>query len=197
MVARPSSPQGVYDPVAKAFHWLTAFLVLAMLAIGWAMTDGTLNRTLFTWHKSIGVTILVLTGLRLGWRLMNPPPPLPAHMPNWQCKVAHATHWALYAFLIVMPLSGWMIVTAFGSNIVVYGLLPLPDFPFLSGLPNKATMVERLGDVHAALAFVLAGLLALHIGAALKHHFIDRDGVLLRIMPEIFVRPLQKIRNGT
>ncbi|MDD5585436.1 MAG: cytochrome b [Alphaproteobacteria bacterium] len=191
------SSKSAYDPVAKTFHWLTALAVLAMLAIGWTMADGGLNPLLFHWHKSIGITILALILLRLAWRLISPPPPLPTPMPNWQRTTAITTHRALYLLLIVMPLTGWMIVTCFGGTTLLYGMIPLPDLPLLSELSNKADIGEQLEEVHESLAMILAGLLTLHIGAALKHHFIDRDDVLLRMSPGFLSQSLRKIRGET
>ena len=188
-----------FDPIAKTFHWLTSLAIVAQLGLGWTMADeslanGPLKLALFQWHKSIGIMILAITLLRLIWRFMNPPPPLPP-MPAWQRWTALLSHWGFYALLIVMPLTGWAMISVSGFKTVLFGVIPLPNLPFLSDLPNKANIGEMLVNVHATLAFILAALLVLHINAALKHHFYDRDYVLLRMTPKFMQRALMKMRG--
>ncbi len=145
-------------------------------------------------HKSIGLTVLALSLVRLGWRLMNPPPPMPAHMPGWERFAAVATHWAFYALMIGLPLTGWLYVSAGWS---IHDEAPLPvathwfglfQVPALFGL-NQADLgvredaAEAALTAHAYLAYAALGLAALHVAAALKHQFFDRDEVLAHMVP--------------
>jgi len=132
---------------------------------------------LYSYHKWAGVTILALSALRLLWRLSHrPPADLPA--PRWQQQAAHATHLALYALFFAVPLVGWAYSSAAGFPIVWFGVLPLPDF-----VPKDKALADLIKPWHGALAWAMAALVLMHIGAALKHHFIDRDGLLSRMRP--------------
>jgi cytochrome b561 len=132
---------------------------------------------LFNWHKWAGVTILALSAARLLWRLTHRPPADPP-MPAWQARSAHAAHWALYALFFAVPLAGWAYSSAAGFPIVLFGMLPLPDFV----APDRA-FSEAIKPLHGTLAWSLAAVVVVHVGAALKHQFVDRDGLLLRMMP--------------
>ncbi len=169
-----------YSLIAIAFHWLLALAIIGAFSVGWYMSDLPFSMTrlkLFNWHKWTGVTILALSALRLLWRLGHKPPAdLP--MPAWQALAAHATHWLLYIAFFAVPLSGWAYSSAAGFPIVWFGLIPLPD---LVG-PDKA-LAETLKSVHHVLAWGLGLLVLAHIGAALKHQFIDRDGLIRRMLP--------------
>lgn len=169
-----------YTPTAIALHWLLALLILASLALGAYMTSlpfSPARLKLYNWHKWAGVVILTLSALRLLWRLTHRPPPDVA-MPAWQRRVAHATHRALYLLFFAVPLVGWAYSSAAGFPLVVFGVLPLPDF-----VPADKALAEAIKPWHGALAYTLAALVALHALAALKHHWIDRDGLLLRMWP--------------
>lgn len=177
----PSSrAPGRYGGVAIAFHWLLAAGLIATFAVGLYMHELPMSPTrlkLFNWHKWAGVTLLALSVLRLLWRIGHrPPADLPA--PAWQQRAAHAVHWALYALYLLVPLAGWAYSSAAGFPVVWLGVLPLPDFV----APDKA-LAELMKQRHAVLAWTLAVLAALHVAAALKHHFIDRDGLLDRMRP--------------
>ena len=169
-----------YDTVAIGLHWLLAAALLGIFCLGAYMADLPLSMTrlkLFNWHKWAGITILALSVLRLVWRLTHrPPADLPA--PAWQQRAAHLTHLALYALFFAVPLAGWAYSSASGFPVVVFGVLPLPDFV----APDRA-LAETFKSLHGALAWGLAALVVLHVAAALKHHFIDRDGLLLRMRP--------------
>ncbi len=169
-----------YSSVAIALHWLLAFLIVGTFCVGLYMHELPFSPTrlkLYNWHKWAGVTILALSALRLLWRLTHrPPADLP--MPAWQKLASHGAHWALYALFFGVPLAGWAYSSAAGFPIVVFGVLPLPDFV----APDRA-LAEILKQRHATLAFALAAVVVLHIAAALKHHFIDRDGLLDRMRP--------------
>jgi cytochrome b561 len=169
-----------YDKGARALHWLSALLVIGALAAGWTMVGlpfSPLKVKAFNWHKWIGITVLALTLLRIVWRATHKPPePLP--MPAWQRKVAHALHGLLYLLLLAQPLVGWANSSAAGIPVVWFGVLPLPDF-----VPHDKALAGNLEHLHGLLGLLLAVLIALHLLAALKHHFIDRDDTLRRMLP--------------
>lgn len=190
-----------YTAVAIVLHWAIAAAILFMIPLGFWMHEeaehGNVTNGLFTayqLHKSIGLTVLALSLVRLAWRLMNPPPPLPEHMPGWEKFVAKATHWAFYALIIAMPLTGWLYVSA-GWSIHDQAPLPVPtrwfgffEVPHLFGL-NQAPLdvredtAEAALTAHAYLGFAALGLAALHVAAALKHHFFDKDETLAHMVP--------------
>lgn len=174
-----------YTPVAIALHWLLGLAILGMFAVGLFMADlpiSPLRLKLYNWHKWAGVTFLALSVLRLLWRLTHRPPPLPQAitqaMPPWQARAYHATHYLMYVLFFVVPLIGWAYSSAAGFPIVWFGQIPLPDLL----APDKA-LADMIKPLHAVSAFALVGLASLHIAAALKHHWIDPDGLLLRILP--------------
>ncbi len=169
-----------YNGVAIALHWLLALLIVGTFCVGLYMHELPLSPTrlkLYNWHKWAGATILALSAVRLLWRLTHRPPVDPP-LPAWQRWAAHGAHGALYGLFFLVPLAGWAYSSAAGFPIVVFGVLPLPDFV----APDRA-LAEVLKQRHATLAFGLAAVVALHIAAALKHHFIDRDGLLDRMRP--------------
>jgi len=169
-----------YGLVPQLLHWLVVLLLalqflLAELAED--LPDGLEKLAMLSRHKSIGITILGLAALRVAWRLIDRPPPLPA-MPGWQRIAAHVTHWGLYAALFAMPLSGWMMSSAANYPVSWFGLFQLPD---LVGASHD--LHETLEEVHETLAGALLVLAAVHVLAALKHQFVDRDGLLSRMLP--------------
>ncbi len=170
-----------YSAPSIALHWLVAALLVATFPLGLYMTGLPLSPRklqLFSYHKWIGVTIFALAWLRLAWRLRHAPPPLPAAMPRWQQRAAHAVHGLLYALLIAIPLSGWLYSSASGVPTVYLGLWQLPDV-----VDRDKALADALRGVHRSLNWTLAALVALHVLAALKHHFVDRDGLLHRMLP--------------
>jgi cytochrome b561 len=175
-----------YTATAKLLHWILALALIAAIGIGLYMVSLSFSPQrlkLYNWHKWLGVSILLLSLLRLGWRLANKPPALPAamqaKMPAWQHKAHHGTHHALYALFFLVPLLGWAYSSAAGFPIVFLGLVPLPDW-----VPVSPALAETIKPLHQWSAYALAGLIVLHIAAALKHQLIDRDGLLLRMLPE-------------
>lgn len=178
-----------YNGVAIAIHWLTAVAIVTQFILGWTMISlrppSYLHFSLYQWHKSIGMTILALSVLRLVWRLLHRPPPLPAIMPAWEKRAAKLSHGLLYVLLIALPITGWAVVSASPLNIptLLYGVLPLPHLPVLPELPDKQTAEQALKALHEFGGWILALLLAGHIGAALRHHFLIRDEVLRRMLP--------------
>jgi cytochrome b561 len=167
-----------YHPVSIAFHWVLALAIISSFAMGVYMSDLPMSPArlkLYNYHKWAGITILALSALRLLWRLTHrPPADLP--MPGWQARIAHATHFALYVLFFAVPLVGWAYSSAAGFPIVVFGVLPLPDFVS----PDKA-LAEVLKATHRNLAFLMSFLVIGHIAGALKHQLIDRDGLLARM----------------
>lgn len=176
----PSHTHHRYTAPAMLMHWLLALLILGSLGVGYAMTGMPFSPQrlkLYNWHKWAGMVILTLSALRLLWRLTHrPPPDLP--MPAWQQRAAHATHHLLYLLFFAVPLVGWAYSSAAGFPIVVFGVLPLPDF-----VPVDKALAEAIKPWHGWLAYSLAALVLLHVAGALKHHFIDRDGLLRRMLP--------------
>jgi cytochrome b561 len=134
--------------------------------------------TLLSRHKSIGITILVLACLRLGWHWANPTPTLPTALKPYERLLARGTHLLLYALLLAIPLTGWMMSSARGFPVSWFGFLQLPDF-----VPKDKALYEALVSTHETLAWTLAAIVALHVGAALKHHFMLKDDVLRRMLP--------------
>ena len=180
-----SAPVARYSLVAIVLHWVLGLTILGMFAMGLYMADLPFSPTrlkLYNWHKWAGITFLALTILRLLWRLANRPPDLPDNisraMPAWQRIAHHGTHHALYALFFIVPLVGWAYSSAVGFSIVVFGVLPLPDF-----VPADKALAALIKPWHEISAFALVGLAALHIAAALKHHWIDRDGLISRMLP--------------
>ena len=170
-----------YGHVAIGLHWLIAFAILATFALGLYMHELPLSPQklkLYSWHKWAGVSIFLCVVLRLGWRLTHRPPELPVAMPGWQRMAAEATHVLLYLLMFAVPISGWLMSSAKGFQTVWFGVLPLPDL-----LDKNQQLGDLLKEVHEALNFGMAGLVLAHAGAALKHHVIDRDDVLARMLP--------------
>ena len=180
-----ASVQG-YNSVAKALHWIVAGCVLAAIPLGLAMVNvgpGPLQNTLYDLHRSFGALILGLMAVRLAWRLIRRPPPRNIPMPVWQTRLAATVHGSLYVMLLAMPLLGWAGTSAFPATITVFGLFDLP--PLIG--PDRE-LSETLLDIHATAAFVLVGLVCLHIGAAMYHHFVRKDDVLRRMLPGATIR---------
>jgi len=170
-----------YTAPAKLLHWLMAILLLGLLALGFYMHDLPLSPQklqLYAWHKWAGVSAFLLALLRLGWRITHRPPALPAQMPKIMQIAAHLGHLGLYALMFAIPLSGWLMSSAKGFQTVWFGVLPLPDL-----LAKDKALGDLLQISHEVLNFVFIALLVGHIGAALKHHFIDKDDILTRILP--------------
>lgn len=172
-----------YNNVAIALHWLTALLVVAQVYVGFTfhgMERGPERALWFDWHKTLGATILLLALVRLGWRLANPPPPFPDDLPRWERVAAAWNHWLFYALLIVIPLTGLAAVSGGSTSATtdLVGGIPLPLIPGLSEAAGDA-----LGETHELLVKLTLALLVIHIGAALKHQFVDKARVAGRMPP--------------
>ena len=174
-----------YSGVAIALHWVLALALLGMVGFGLYMADlpfSPARLKLYNWHKWAGVCVLALSLARLLWRLAHRPPALPAAMqaamPAWQKLAHHGTHAALYALFFAIPLLGWAYSSAAGFPIVVFGVLPLPDW-----VPVSPDLAEALKPLHKWAALTLTALVGLHVAAVVKHQLIDRDGLLWRMWP--------------
>lgn len=177
-----SAPSSRYTLVAVTLHWVIAISIVGLIFVGWNMHE---NEELYQLHKSFGITVLILTIARLVWRIMNPAPPLPDDMAGWQKALSHATHWAFYSLMFLMPLTGWLYVsTAYDFDVptVLFGVISWPDIPFVGFLTNEAGngAIER---AHGLLAWLAIGLIGLHIAGAIKHEFGNEEGVLKRMVP--------------
>lgn len=182
-----AEPRNRYSTVSLVLHWLIAALVVAQVALISAheATEGSLSREFVNLHKSDGLSILVLTLIRLGWRIANPAIPIPDSTPRWQKVIARGTHVLFYVFLIAMPLVGWAASSAAGRDILWFGLFEWPALPIGGGRETAG----QLMDLHELAAKGLYVLIFLHVAGALKHHFLDRDNVLHRMIPLIPRRP--------
>ena len=180
-----------YGTVAMSLHWLIAALVIANICLGLYFSDMSHNDprlfALVQTHKSIGLTVLALSVLRLLWRLVNPVPPLPPGMGPFLRFAAHASHFLLYFLIIAIPLSGWALVSSspLGLPTMYFGWFEWPHIGFLAGLTRaqKIPLSHGFGATHVILAWLAIVLVPVHVLAALYHQFIRRDGVLKRILP--------------
>jgi len=170
-----------YTPAAIALHWIVALLILANLALGLYTVDLPLSPAKlrnFSYHKWIGVTVFMLAAARLLWRLSHPPPALPAAMAAWERRAATLTHALLYLLFFAAPLTGWLFSSAAGFQTVYLGVVPIPDL-----LSKDKALADALKLAHKSINYTLAAVIVLHAAAALKHHFIDKDDVLRRMLP--------------
>lgn len=182
-----AEPRNRYSSVSLILHWLIAALVVGQILLIMA-ADAVEGPAAGQWiglHKSVGLSILVLTLGRLGWRIANPAIPLPDSQPRWQRLLARATHVLFYAILIGMPLVGWAASSAAGRDILWFGLFQWPLLPIGGGRETAGALM----DMHELAAKGLYVLIALHVLGALKHQFVDRDNVLHRMIPWIPRRP--------
>lgn len=201
-----------YDAVAIVLHWTIAFAILGNFALGWWMhhaieVDETRTQAVnaYQLHKSIGLTVLLLSLLRLGWRLLHRPPPLPAGMPTWERFMAKITHWLFYVLMLGIPFSGWLYVStqwhgeaALNVPTLWFGLFEVPHLFGLNQLGDarREQLAGLTGETHEVLAFSMLFLVGLHVAAALKHQFISRDAVLGRMLP-VFVSQEDKNARRT
>ncbi len=170
-----------WGSAARLLHWGMAILILAqivlgLVAIGWRLSPTKLN--LFIWHKSLGILLLALVALRLLWRLANPVPRLPADTPGWERFAAWASHALLYICMLGLPVSGWIINSAANVPLRVFWLFPLPAIT----APDKA-LADAFKLIHLGLVITLSVVLAIHVVAALRHHFIKQTDILKRMLP--------------
>lgn len=184
-----------WGAIAKAFHWLIAVSIIGNIILGyWAegLAVSPTKAEAFYWHKTIGLTVLWLAVVRLLWRFTNPGPRLPTGMAAWERALARTSHVLLYALMIAMPLSGWVIHSTADSPLHLYGLLPVPDI--IPAGADEAAIGDLAKAAHYWMFVAICALLALHILGALKHHIVNRDHVLKRMLP--FSRASDPIRGA-
>jgi len=170
-----------YGAVAQFFHWIIVVLIVVQYVLANQADNlplGVAKIAVLARHKSVGITILALVLLRLIWRLMGEVPVSPPDMSRWQKQSSRISHRALYTLLIATPMAGWLMSSARNFPVSWFGLVTLPDF-----ISPSRPAYEWLHDIHEFLALTLFCLALLHIAAALKHHFVDRDNVLRRMLP--------------
>lgn len=168
-----------YSPPAVVLHWLIALLIFAAFPLGVYMHDLPLSPDklrLYSYHKWIGITILMLAALRVTWRLTHTPPPLPDSVTGWQRQASHLVHGLLYLLILAIPLSGWLMSSAKGFPVVWFGVLPLPDL-----VSKDKALGDLLAEVHETLNFSMLALVVLHVAAALKHHVVERQSYMQRM----------------
>ena len=170
-----------YTPTAVALHWIVALLIIGNLAFGLYVAELPISpaklRTV-SWHKWVGITILLIAAMRLAWRLRHPVPALPAAMPPWERHVANGTHILLYLLFFAAPLTGWLFSSAAGFPVVYLGVVQLPDL-----VSKDRELAQALRAAHKWLNYTMAAVIVLHVAAAIKHHVRDRDEVLARMLP--------------
>ncbi len=168
-----------YSRPAVLLHWLLAALIVGTFGFGLYMVElpfSPARLKQYNWHKWAGITILALSAARLLWRLTHQPPALPAGMATWQQQASHLSHGAMYALFFAIPLAGWTYSSALGFPVVLYGVIPLPDL-----VGRDRELAELLKAVHRYLAYGLAALVVVHLGAALHHQLILKDHLLARM----------------
>ncbi len=170
-----------YGWVTRGLHWVTALLIIGLIALGWYMVDLTYfdkwyNESLLV-HKSLGMVVLALGVLTLAWRMISPSPPGVATLKPWERRVAHVMHHLLFFMVLAIPISGYLISTSAGKSVDFFGWFEIPAW-FDVGSRTRDIAIE----VHYYLAYATVVLVAMHAGAALKHQFIDRDGTLARML---------------
>jgi cytochrome b561 len=169
-----------YTPTARVLHWTVAVLVLLMLPLGLVIANewgGPAQTFLYNLHKSIGATLIPLVIIRLAYRLTHPAPPLPDDLPAMQRFAAHATHWALYVLILAQPIVGYIMTSAYPAPVPFFGLFNLPPI-----WPADRPLSEALTLVHRNIGILIAIVAAMHIGAALYHHFVRKDRILMRMV---------------
>ena len=192
-LADTTSVQAVarYTRTAMVLHWAIAILIICNVVL-WLSADSLPDdwvRPVIDTHKSIGITVLGLVLLRLLWRVSHRPPPLPAAFPTWERIAAHVAHFLLYLLMIGLPLSGWLHDSAWKDAAThpmhLFNLVPWPRIGYVMNLDPtlKETLHDRFGALHTWLGYALYALLAMHVGGALKHEWIDRKSVLKRMIP--------------
>ena len=174
-----SAPQARYSAVARWLHWIIALLIIwnVVSGIGHEALPRDARAAVMGLHISSGITVLVLSIIRLAWRLGHRPPPLPMGMTPWQAGLAHGVHWAFYALMLLLPLSGWIMISSAPFPITWLGLFALPKF----AVTREDAISGIAGEGHEILGLLMLALVVLHVGAALWHHFSLRDNLIARM----------------
>jgi cytochrome b561 len=176
----PGAAHAAYDMTARVLHWITAILVLTMLPLGVVIANrwgGEWKDWLYNLHRSIGTVVMLVILVRVGYRLTHRPLPLPEEIPLSQRRASRVVHWALYTFLVLQPFIGWAGSSAFPAPVIVFGLFSLPMIA-----PADRALSDQLLFVHRWTGVTIACLVTVHIAAAIYHHFVRRDGVLMRMI---------------
>jgi cytochrome b561 len=193
--APPRVGRSRYSAVAMSLHWAIALLLIGNILLAWYFNSlpHAARSAPTQLHKSIGITVLLLTLVRIAWRFVGPPPKLPTTMKPWEKAVAMVSHGAFYILMLGLPLTGWAMVSASPlitvHPTVLFGVVPWPAFPF-PGVDSDGlhSAHKTLEFTHATLAKLAYVLITLHVLAALKHQFFDRDDVMARMIPFIPLR---------
>jgi cytochrome b561 len=170
-----------YTRTARMLHWLAALLIVTGFGLGLYMTDLEFSPDklqYYVWHKWLGITVFLLAAARLAWRAAHPAPVLPDVMPAWQVRAAGAAHGLLYILMLAIPLSGWIYSSATGVSVAYLNLVDLPNL-----VPKDRELAKTLLLVHQSLNYLLAAVVTVHVAAAFKHHFVDHDDILARMLP--------------
>lgn len=170
-----------YTKTAIFLHWLMAFGLIAAFSLGIYMVElpfSPQKLKFYAWHKWLGITLFALVIIRLTWRLTHPIPQFPATMPSWERYAAQSVHFLLYFLMLAIPLSGWVMSSAAGFSVVFLGWIPLPDL-----VAKNKELADLFKQIHWTLNLSLFSLVILHLLAALKHHFIVKDHVLVQMLP--------------
>lgn len=170
-----------YSSPAIVLHWLIALVLIGLVGLGFFMTDMKMSPTklqVYSWHKWIGVSVFFLVLVRLAWRIVRRPPPLPAGTSPLMKLLAHGGHMMLYVLMLAVPLSGWLMSSAKGFQTVWFGVLPLPDL-----ISRDLALGSQLSQAHFVLNVAMIVLVIGHVLAAVAHQFIKRDGTLYRMLP--------------
>jgi cytochrome b561 len=174
-------PDARWGCVAKLLHWSVAALVIVQVPLGWTAARWPLTPTkldLFVWHKCTGIVVLLLMAARVAWRAFDRRPPWPPEMTPLQRVAAQLAHGLLYALLLALPLTGWIVNSAANIPFAIFRIVPLPAI-----VPPDKALAGTMAGIHLALSVALVVVLVAHVGAALRHHFIVRDDVLARMLP--------------
>lgn len=170
-----------FGTVSMLFHWVMALIIIVMIALGLYMVELPISLKklkYYGWHKQFGVLVLMLVTVRLAWRFSNTTPRLPPQMPKWEQFAAHGMHYVFYVFMFALPITGWMLSSAAGLPVSFFGLFVLPDL-----VSESEPLRLQLTLVHKWLAYGLIAAICGHFAAAIKHHFIDKDDILRRMLP--------------
>ena len=176
----PGAVHAAYDMTARVLHWMTAILVLTMLPLGVVIANrwgGEWKDWLYNLHRSIGTVLMLVILIRVGYRLTHQPLPLPDEIPLSQRRASRVVHWALYTLLVLQPFVGWAGSSAFPAPVIVFGLFNLPMIA-----PADRALSDQLLLVHRTIGLTIACFVTVHIAAAIYHHFVRKDGVLMRMI---------------
>lgn len=181
-----------YTTLAIILHWLIALAIILQLISGLWMVRAInvqgfkqIAYNFYQYHKAVGLIVLILSLIRLVWRIGHRPPPLPDHMTKWEKLIADMTHKSFYFFMIFIPLLGWAMVSTspYGLPTIIFGLFEWPHISFLTNLDNSLELNKIFENGHEYLSYLMAILLIGHVAAALKHQFIDKDDLIKRMIP--------------